>query len=77
MTFITKLYEKDEQGKFWPAGSVAWPSKKRAIANLDFHVCDGIAGIVLADNNYIAAFKGMTAQEAYRVSPVKIFGCAH
>jgi hypothetical protein len=77
MTFTTKLYERDEQGKFWPAGSVVWSSRKRAIQSLEFHVCDGIAGIVVADGAYIAAFKGMTAAEAYRVSPVKIFGCAH
>ena len=75
MTFITRLYEKDEQGKFWPAGKQTWDTKKRAIANLAYNVCDGIAGIVLADNAYIAAYQGMTRDEAYRVSPVKIFGC--
>jgi hypothetical protein len=42
MTFTTKLYERDEYGKFWPAGKYTWDSKKRAIANLEFNVCDGI-----------------------------------
>lgn len=75
MTFTTRLYERDEQGKFWPAGKVVWSSAKRAIENLEFHVCDGISGIVTADNAYIAAYRGMSKGEAYRVSPVKIFGC--
>lgn len=76
MTFVTRLYERDENGKFWPAGKYTWDSKKRAIANLEYNVCDGIAGLVTADNAYIAAYKGMSRDEAYRVSPVKIFGCS-
>lgn len=74
MVFVTRLYEKDENGKFWPAGQVAWSSAKRAIKHLEHNICDGISGIVTT-KGYIAAYAGMSRDEAYRVSPVKIFGC--
>lgn len=74
MAYITRLYEKDENGKFWPAGSVAWSSLKRAKQNLDFHTTEegGISGLILRDNAYIVGYKGMTEAEALRVSPVKL-----
>ncbi len=73
MKFTTRLFERDENGKFWPAGKYTWDSLKRAVANLEHNVCDGISGIVTADGAYIAAYRGMTQDEAYRVSQVKIF----
>lgn len=73
-----RLYERDETGKFWPAGKYTFETSERALASLSFYAtnetseeCGAICGIVTTPD-YIAAYRGMTLEEALRVSPVKI-----
>jgi hypothetical protein len=72
MNYTTRLYERDEQGKFWPAGKYTFETRKRAIACLEHQVCDGICGLVTTPG-FIAAYRNMTGDEALRVSSVKLF----
>ncbi len=69
--YTVRLYEVDESGKYWPAGKYTFDTRKRATACLHHNICDGICGIVTTPD-YVAAYAGMTYDEAYRVSPVKV-----
>lgn len=73
--YTVYLYERDEQGKFWPAGTYTYPNMlKRAIRHLESAVTPEMTDIcgMIRTPEMIYSFRNMTAQEAMRVSPVKV-----
>lgn len=73
--YTVYLYERDEQGKFWPAGQYSYPDMlKRATRHLESAVTPEMLDIcgMIRTPNTIYSFRNMTAEEAIRLSPVKI-----
>jgi hypothetical protein len=72
--YTVRVYERDEQGKFWPAGSWTYDRPKQADRQLAYFCSDEgqLCGMVTTPNG-IRTYLGMTRDEALRVSSDKRF----